>query len=173
MADAHSIFKNNFKNYISSLKSVSFDKNNSVYLCNDTSINVYDFDAIVKKLYPIKQPASYDALLIDNKRIFCIEFKNEKYADITNTEVEKKLINGKEVINNIFTKYNIQINEYSFVYCVAYKNTEARWRRGISKNTIQFGLEKFKEVYYDEIYTNDIQFFTNEYKKYFHNSLIC
>ncbi len=173
MADAQSIFKIQFREYISSLKEISFDKENNIYLCNDSSIDVYDFDAIVKKLYPTKQPSSYDALLIDNKRIFCIEFKNEKYADVKNAEVEKKLKNGKEILSTIFNNNNIQIDNYSFIYCVAYKNTEARWRRGISKNSIQFGLEQFKNSYYDEIYTNDIQFFTNEYKKYFQNALAC
>ncbi len=173
MADAQSIFKRNFKAYISSLRNTSFDKENSIYLCNDTSIGVYDFDAIVKNSYPSKQPSSYDALLIDNNKIFCIEFKNEKYSDITNSEIEKKLTNGKSVLLDIFTKNNIAIDDYTFIFCVAYKNTNARWRRGIAKNTIQFGLEEFKETYFDEIYTNDINFFINEYKKYFYTSLAC
>ncbi|MDQ7043551.1 MAG: hypothetical protein Q9M34_08515 [Sulfurimonas sp.] len=173
MADAQSLFKANYKVYISTLKSVSYDEHNSVFLCNDESVDVYDFDSLVKKLYPLKQPSSYDALLIDENRIFCIEFKNEKYAEINNRIVRKKLLNGKEIITAIFKKHNIRIEEYTFVYCVAYKNSEARWHRGISKNTVQFGLEKFKPTYFDEIFTNDIQFFTNEYKKYFHNELVC
>ena len=127
MADAQSLFRRNFKAHISSLKNTSFDKENSIYLCNDESIDIYDFDYIVKKLYPLKQLSSYDALLIDNNQIFC----------------------------------------------VAYKNTSARWRRAIEKNTIQFGLEEFKRTYFNEIYTNDIYFFTSEYKKYFKNSLVC
>jgi hypothetical protein len=173
MADAQSIFKANFKDYSSSLKETSFDKENFIYLCNDTSVNVYDFDAIVKKLYPLKQPSSYDALIIDKKRVFCIEFKNEKYAEIKNPEVRKKLRNGKDIIVSIFSKYHINLEEYSFTYCLAYRNTEARWRRGISKNTIQFRLEQYQPEYFDEIYTNDIQFFTNEYKKYFYKTLQC
>lgn len=36
-----------------------------------------------------------------------------------------------------------------------------------------FSLEKYISTYFDEIYTNDISFFTNEYKKYFHNALAC
>ncbi len=173
MADAQSIFRSQFKEYISSLKNVSFDKEKSIYLCQDESVGVYDFDAIVKNIYPLKQPSSYDALLIDNYKIFCIEFKNEKYSQITNSEVEKKLIDGKDILMEIFTKNNIPIDNYTFIYCVAYKNAEARWRRGISKNTIQFGLEEYKGNYYDDIFTNDVAFFTNEYKKYFRSSLAC
>lgn len=173
MADAQSIFRACYENYSSTLKQTSFDSNNELYLCKDESVEVYDFDAIVKNLYPSNRPSSYDALIIDNKRIFCIEFKNEKYSDVNNQKVEKKLKNGKDTLTDIFNKYNIPLKEYTFMYCVAYRSTATRWRRGISKNIIQFGLEQFKPKYFNEIYTNDIQFFTNEYKKYFQEPLTC
>ncbi len=173
MADAVSIFKVKFKNYISSLKSTSYDEEHKEYLCNDESQKVFNFDLIIKDMYPQKQPASYDALLIQDKNIYCIEFKNEKYSNINKIKVHKKLINGKDVLNDIFTTNHIPSNEYNFIFCVAYKNTEARWRRGIEKNTIQFELEQYKGKYFDEIYTNDVQYFTNEYKKHFYEELQC
>ena len=173
MADAQSIFKKDFKDYSTSLKNTSFDKTNSVYLCNDKTMLVYDFDRLVKDRYPLKQPSSYDALLIDKQKIFCIEFKNEKYSNIDNKEVSKKLKNGKDVLTSIFQKNHIQLRDYTFIYCVAYKNTQARWKRGISKATIQFDLEKYQPKYFNKIYTNDIMFFTNEYKKYFSKALEC
>jgi len=175
MADASSIFLSKFKSFISTLKETSFDKNNQVYLCNDEIQKVYDFDEIIKKLYPLKQPASYDALVIDNKNIYCIEFKNQKANIIKkdSAQIQKKLLNGKEALKNIFLQYNMGIKDYNFIYCVAYKNNTDKWRRKIERNRIQFGLEEYKGKYFDEIYTNDIQFFTNEYKKYFYKELKC
>lgn len=173
MADVNSIFKSKFNDYQSTLKDTSYDEVHDEHLCNDESQKVFNFDLIIKDIYPKKQPASYDALLLDKKNIFCIEFKNERYADIDKKQLHKKLINGREVIENIFIENNIQIKDYSFVFCVAYKNTQTRWRRGIEKNTIQFELEQYKGKYFDEIYTNDVGYFTNEYKKYFYKDLKC
>jgi len=67
MADASFVFSSKFTLQVSTLKETSFDNKNSVYLCQDKSQNVYDFDKIVKLHYPKKQPASYDALLIERK----------------------------------------------------------------------------------------------------------
>ncbi|MEA3288715.1 MAG: hypothetical protein U9Q04_00925 [Campylobacterota bacterium] len=173
MADVKSIFKSKFNDFKSTLKSTSYDKLKEEYLCNDESQKVFDFDNIIKKVYPHKQPASYDALLLDENNIFCVEFKNERYSDIDKEQLHKKLINSKEAMDDIFKKNNIQVKDYNFVFCVAYKNTKTRWRRAIEKNTIQFELEQYKGKYFDEIYTNDVQFFTNEYKKYFQKALEC
>ncbi len=46
MADASSIFLSKFKSSSSTLKEVSFDKDNKVYLCNDEIQKAYDFDEI-------------------------------------------------------------------------------------------------------------------------------
>jgi hypothetical protein len=175
MADARSIFLSKFKPFISTLKNTSFDKDNQVYLCNDMVQKVYDFDAIIKKLYPLKQPASYDALIIDNQNIYCIEFKNQKSKIIKKDtkQIHKKLLNGYEALKEIFHTYNIGMKEYQFIYCVAYQNNKDKWRRGIERNKIQFGLEEYKGQYFDKIYTNDINFFTHEYKKYFYKELKC
>ena len=177
MADASSIFKSNFSSYNSTLKETSLDdhdKNYTLeYLCKDEMQNVYDFDKIIKERYPNKQPSSYDALLIDNTNIYCIEFKNQKYSDIDTKEVQKKIINGKDALDDIFSKYNIQRKDYKFIYCVIYKNHPPKWRRGITKNIVQFELEQYKGKYFDEVYTNDVQYFTHEYKKHFYKELKC
>jgi len=173
MADVTSIFKSKFKSYLSSLKDTSYDDKNKEYLCNDQTQSVFNFDSVVKDLFPKKQPASYDAILIDNSTLFCIEFKNEKYSDIDKKQLHKKLINGKGILDKIFSDNNIQRKDYTFVFCVAYKNEERRWRRGIEKNTVQFELEQYKGKYFDEIFTNDVQYFINEYKKYFQKDLEC
>jgi len=175
MADASSIFASKFKSFSSTLKEVSFDKDNNVYLCKDEVQKTYDFDDIIKKLYPLKQPASYDALLIENNTIYCIEFKNQKSNIIKKDtkQIHKKLFNGYEALKEIFHTYNIGMKEYQFIYCVAYQNNKDKWRRRIERNKIQFGLEVYKGQYFDEIYTNDIEFFTHEYKKHFYKELKC
>ncbi len=175
MADVHSIFKSQYKDYLSSLKETSFDKEKNEYLCQDTTQYVYDFDKIVKDKFPAKQPSSYDALLLSrgNNTIYCIEFKNQKYSDIDREKIAKKLQNGKDILKNIFYKNRIPLTDYRFIFCVVYKNTASRWRRGIEKNEIQFELAEYKGRYFDDIYTNDVQFFTKEYKKHFHKDLTC
>ena len=173
MADASFIFARDFIYAGSTLKDTSFDDEHQEYLCQDTTQRVYDFDKIIKTKYPLKQPASYDSLLISGNIIYCIEFKNQKYADIDRQQIIKKLTNGKDVIDVIFGENSIPKREYKFIYCVAYKNAVTKWRRGITKNTIQFELEEYKGQYFDEIYTNDVQFFTHEYKKYFNKGLAC
>jgi len=177
MAEAGYIFKTNFSLYITTLKETSLDKHDNIkqseYLCKNTTEQVYNFDKIVKNLYPTKQPSSFDALLIKDNNIYCIEFKNTKYSSVKKQEVQKKLTNSKDIIDNIFEEYNIQKSKYIFTYCVIYKNHEAKWRRGITKNIVQFDLEQYKGKYFDEIYTNDVQYFTHEYKKQFKKELAC
>ena len=173
MASVNYIFRDKYNSHKTTLKDTSYDKDNRVYLCNDERQEVYDFDDIVKKLYPAKQPASYDALIIYNNDIYCIEFKNQKYSNIDNSSIKNKLKNSKEVMDKIFKENNINIKNYKFIYCVAYKNDQSKWRRGITKDVIQFGLEEYKGKYYDEIFTNDIDYFTNEYKKKFNKELKC
>ena len=38
---------------------------------------------------------------------------------------------------------------------------------------IQFELERYKGEYFDEIYTNDVQYFTKEFKKQFYKEFKC
>ena len=177
MAEAGYIFKTNFSLYMTTLKETSLDNHDNTkqpeYLCKNTTEQVYNFDNIVKDHYPTKQPSSFDALLIKGNNIYCIEFKNTKYSDVNNQEVQKKLSNSQDIIDDIFKKYNIKKSNYKFIFCVIYKNHEAKWRRGINKNIVQFDLEQYKGKYYDYIYTNDVQFFTHEYKKQFKKELAC
>ncbi|MFK7780600.1 MAG: hypothetical protein QM490_05715 [Candidatus Gracilibacteria bacterium] len=175
MADIYSIFHSNFKDYKSSLKQTSLDNENNQYLCFNEENIVYDFDKITKELYPEKQPSSYDALLFqkENNRVFCIEFKNQKYSDINRDEIRKKLTNSKESIDSIFIKYNIKREDYQFIFCVVYNSKLDRWKRGIAKNEIQFELESYMPEYYDDIKTNDIDFLKKEFIKEFGKSCGC
>ncbi len=177
MADIESIFKSKFSSYLSTLKNTSLDDNDknkeNEYLCQNETQRVFNFDKIIKDKYPLKQPSSFDALLIQANNIYCIEFKNSKYSDIKNKEIQKKLTNSKDVLKDILMNSNILKRNYTFIYCVIFKNHPPKWRRGITKNIIQFDLEEYVGQFFDKIYTNDVQFFTNEYKKHFQKELIC
>lgn len=173
MADIHSIFKSKFFSYESTLEATSYDDEKEQHLCQDTTAKVYDFDKIVKDKYPTKQPSSYDALLLKEYEVFCVEFKNQKYSDIDRSEIKKKLLNGKDVLDTILQENNVPKKDYKFVFCVAYSTRADRWKRGIAKNQVQFELASYVPAYFDEVYTNDVDFFKNEYKKVFKKMLEC
>ena len=149
-----------------SLKETSFDERNKIYLCQ-SEMKVFDFDCIVKTLYPKKQPSSYDALIVNqkDKRVYCVEFKNQKFSEIDKTNLQKKWKNGKDILTDICKQNNVQQHLYTFIYCVVFKQNKGGYRNGIKNSTIRFDLEQYKNKHFDEIITNDIVFFTKEFKK--------
>jgi len=134
-----------------------------------SAMTVYDFDCIVKKLYPHKQPSSYDSLIIDeqSKIVYCVEFKNQVPSQINNSNIKKKLTNGKEVLDNICKEENIQKRDYQFIYCVVHKPARNRYGNPMVDRETKFELKAYKGKYFDKIVTNDINFFKNEFKKEF------
>ena len=153
---------------LNSLKETSRDSEHHEYLCQ-SDMSVYDFDCIVKKLYPQKQPSSYDSLIVDESRkvVYCIEFKNQIPSAINNQNIVKKLTNGKDILDNICHKGNVQKNDYEFIYCVVHKARATRYKNPISNREIKFELKQYKDTYFDNIVTNDIEFFKNEFNKEF------
>ena len=166
MADLKSTLKSQYKDYATSFKQTSFDSENKEHLCQDETVQVYDFDKIVKEKYPSKQPASTDVLLLQNHTLFCIEFKNQKPSNIDNANIKIKFNNTQEIIKSIFKEHNLQTNEITFIFCVAYKPSVTQWKRGVANN-ILFGLEEFKGKFFNDIFTNDVSWFKKEYKKNF------
>ena len=151
-----------------SLKETSKDSENNEYLCQ-SSMEVYDFDCVVKKLYPQKQPSSYDSLIVDENRkiVYCIEFKNQIPSQINNANIKKKLTNGREVLDNICKTENVQKKDYQFIYCVVHKVAHNRYGNPLVDREIKFELKSYKDTYFDKIVTNDINFFKNEFRKEF------
>ncbi len=151
-----------------SLKETSKDKEHNEYLCQST-MEIYDFDCIVKKLYPKKQPSSYDSLIVDEKSkiVYCVEFKNQIPSQINNANIKKKLTNGKEVLDNICTKENVQKKDYQFIYCVVHKPAHNRYGNPLVDRETKFELKAYRGSYFDKIVTNDINFFKNEFRKEF------
>ena len=170
MAELSYILRNNphYSECVESLKETSKDKEHNEYLCQ-SSMEVYDFDCIVKKLYPKKQPSSYDVLIVDeeNKLIYCIEFKNQIPSAINNANIKKKLTNGKEVLDSICINENVQKRDYKFIYCVIHKPARNRYGNPLVDRETKFELKAYKNTHFDEIVTNDINFFKNEFRKEF------
>ena len=172
MAELKYVLDTKFEKYLETFKNTSYDKENNEYICEDESRLVYDFDKIKEDKY-IKHPSSFDVLLIQDEKVFCVEFKNMKYSQVNNKNVTKKLLCGKEILEDILKENNVAKKDYKFFYCVAYSTKADRWKRGVLKNEIQFGLEAYKPEIFDDIFTNDVEFFKNEYKKIFKKDLEC
>ncbi len=178
MADIK-LFVKEYSSFQSSFKETSLDDDNNIYLCNDTSQKVINFDNLIKNLYPDsnKRPKSFDAIFIYENLVFLIEFKNQKPSKIDNKEVQDKLKDGKIELQKLFYQLNIQKKDYNFIYCVVYKEYKQaidRYKCGIEKGKIQFGLEKFVENrFVTKVYTDSVSFFTKEFKKLFKKELEC
>lgn len=170
MAELSYVLRNNtqYTDCTESLKETSKDKEHNEYLCQ-SSMEVYDFDCIVKKLYPSKQPSSYDSLIIDEdkKMVYCIEFKNQIPSQINNANIKKKLTNGKDVLDNICSNDNVQKKDYQFIYCVVHKAVQNRYGNPLVDRETKFELKAYKGSHFDKIVTNDINFFKNEFRKEF------
>ena len=150
------------------LNTLKETKEHGEYLCFSEML-VYDFDCIVKKLYPKKQPSSYDSLIVDESKkvVYCIEFKNQIPSAIKNQNIVKKLTNGKDILDSICGDGNVQKKDYEFIYCVVHKARATRYKNPISNREIKFELKQYKDTYFDNIVTNDIEFFKNEFNKEF------
>lgn len=161
------VISQKYPNALDTLKNTSYDKENSVYMCH-SDMQVVDFDRLTSELYPQKQPASYDALLIEEgiKDIFCIEFKNQKTSDIDNTQLHNKVKDSDATLKKLCGENSVKKSDYKYKLCIVYKQdaTKPKYRR-FKENIVHFGLEVYRGVYFDEIITNEIDFFQNEFKK--------
>ena len=172
-------FKRRFLAFGSTFNETSLDSNNSVNLCTDESQEVINFDAIIKDKYsnPYERPKSFDALYIDADNIFCIEFKNQTPGQIDNSDIQDKLKYGKIELDIFLGEESIQKNDYDFIYCVVYKECvepRDRYKCGIDKDRILFGLEKYKQNgLVKDIFTANVKFFTKAFKTKIEKELTC
>ncbi|MDQ7084944.1 MAG: hypothetical protein Q9M36_08420 [Sulfurovum sp.] len=167
MAEFSYILKQKFLESFDTLKNTSYDKENSVYMCQ-SELLVVDFDKVTRVLNPKKQPSSYDTLIVEekDKKVFCVEFKNQKESDISNINLHKKVKNSEDTFKQICLENNINKGNYTFVLCIVYKSTPSKYRyRRFKENIIHFQLEQYKGEYVDEIITNDSVFFKKEFQK--------
>lgn len=150
-----------------SLKNTSHDSDNDVYLCNSPQ-SVVDFDRLTRALNPDKQPSSFDALLIEEseKKVFCIEFKNQGTADIKNAQIQKKAEDSINTLRQFCADNSVAIKDYQLIACIVYKPTAQTYDyRRFQENIIHFGLDYLQEQAFAKIITNGIDFFTKEFQR--------
>ena len=147
----------------SSLKEITKDDSSNAniqYLC-DGNEAFLSFDTMVKSVFPIKQPASFDMLIGYKDKLFCIEFKNSTARNIENRNVQNKAIEGIAALYKIAQICNLNIEKYKKYFIVIYKrinidiNTKSqnRLHERADKKVIDFGLSKYKDTFYDKIIT--------------------
>lgn len=160
-----SILKAQLREHISTLHETSCgtDSKNSnklVYLCH-SSIKVYNFDDITKAKFP-SHTSSFDALyFIENKEVYCIEFKNLYRQQLNNNaddkkKIQEKYIEGLNSLNKMFSDNNIPIKNYKFYFFLVYKDTDKQKGREYVKeaetqNQIKFGLKEAREKNIDKL----------------------
>ncbi len=177
MADINEFLKK-YSKYKTTFKATSYDNNNDISLCTDEQNENIDFDKIIADIYPnskVYRPNSFDSIYINGNDIYCIEFKNENKPD--KEWIEKKLVNGKKELDKLLEDLNIQKDNYNFIFCLVYniyKPKYARWKRGILAYPIKIYLDKYKEdKIIDDIFTEDIEFFSNQFKNKLNKELKC
>ena len=182
MADFNLFYKK-YNSFISTFKETSLDNHNkskpNEYLCFDTTQKVINFDKIVEDKYPDSnlRPQAFDAIFFDEKEkiIYLIEFKNQKKPD--KEEVEGKLLDGKKEFDLLLSELNISKNNYKMIFCLVYNKyhpKHERHKRGLFKSlTFEFLNQYKKSCLVDDIYTEDITFFTKQFKKKTLKELAC
>jgi len=177
MADINEFIRQ-YSKYKTTFKITSFDSKNDRHLCLDEFIVNIDFDKIIADIYPNSKkfrPKSFDSLYINSNDIYCIEFKTEKNP--SKIEIEQKLVDGKKELDKLLALLNIQKSDYRFIFCLVYpkhKPHEERFKRGIQSYPIKAHLQKYKEDrIIDDIFTEDVSFFTKQFKKKIGKKLEC
>ncbi len=177
-------FKKEYSEYLTNFKTLSFDNTNDESLCQNTTHKYFNFDEIVKKRYPKLTPSSPDTLIFKDNKIYCVEFKNSFRDRVSAQIIKKKLKNGHEVLSEIFTELGLQIEEYQLIFCVVHKGFDdskvkkqnIQWqnmRYKIKKPIIQFGLKQYKGKYFDDIITNNVDFFRDQFIEKIDKKLPC
>jgi hypothetical protein len=167
--------------YKSTFKETSYDSEKKIYLCNDETQTVINFDKVIAEKYPDPQnsgrPKSFDAIYVFENRIYCIEFKNQKFSDIASSDIKEKFRCGREELNMLLEKEHVQKKAYEFIYCVCYKDCiepRDRYKCGVAKGVALYGLADFEEQKIAKnVFTNSVTFFKKQLQKKMSQQLIC
>lgn len=156
--------------HLSTLKLTSFDVSNDQYLCDDTSADfVYDFDGYVKENHDQSRlPASPDAILLGEKKLYFIEFKNQTPSKIEKNKLKDKFVKGTQILQELLKDFVPQDVEY--IFCVVHQNERSRYfdARHFESMTARFGLEeKNAELggFYSEVITENIDFYKSTFRQ--------
>ncbi len=163
MPKLEDVLKTKYKNCFTTLKSTSYDKEHDLYMCKSYK-KVIDFDRLTREIFPINHPSSYDALWSneDLEQIYGVEFKNQDKSGVKNKKIQKKAKDSKITLEIIANKHEIVLQNYKLIYCVVYKSNpnKKEYQTRFDTNGIHFELKQFKGLYFDEVITNNIDYFT-------------
>lgn len=155
--------------FASTLKETSLDKENNAHLCQDeTTPQVYDFDAYVRARCPHPIPASPDAIHIGSKDLYFVEFKNQRPADVDKAQMQRKFEAGTGILKDLLKDFSAKDCRYHF--CVVMKTTpKPRFMdfRHIEQNAVRFGLDTLNQKlgsFYHHVVTESLDFYVDEFR---------
>lgn len=156
--------------HLSTFKKTSLDDVNNVHLCSDESTaEVYDFDAYVRALGANPIPASPDAIHAGSKDLYFVEFKNQRISDIDQTQMQRKFAAGTEILKELLKGFSPKDCRYHF--CVVVRNQpRSRYMdsRHIEQNVVRFGLDELNQKlggFYDHVVTESLDFYVEKFKE--------
>jgi hypothetical protein len=154
------LFQKNFSHWYKTLKDISYDKENSVYLISIEDQH-FSYDDIVDEYFANhgnEEIKKFDALLFGDERICCIEFKNSTPRRINNKEVRGKACEGYASLSKICHDHDVSLKNYKLFYVVVYKSPQTNNRAKVASrlnNPTYFGLKRYKNKFYDNVFTVD------------------
>lgn len=156
--------------HVSTFKKTSLDDANNVHLCSDeTTAEVYDFDAYVRARGDDPIPASPDAIHAGHKDLYFVEFKNQRIRDIDTAQMKRKFAAGTEILKELLKDFSPKDCRYHF--CVVLKNQpRSRYMdpRHIEQNVVRFGLDELNNElggFYDHVVTESLDFYVQNFKE--------
>jgi hypothetical protein len=165
--------KSELEPFVSTLKATSYDDANQRHLCHDEStLDVYDFDAYVKERCPHPTPASPDAIHIGRRDVSFVEFKNQKLSQVDRQQMQRKFQDGTTILQNLLQGFGAKDCKYRF--CVVLGGQpRPPWMdfRHVEKSTVKFCLQEMNEKmdhFYDHIIIETLDFYVREF-----NGLQC
>ena len=171
MSSPIDFFEEKFSHQLKTLKEIS--RNNDVFLLNITDKH-FSFDDIVDEYFggtPNDKVQKFDAIIFNKKTVYCIEFKDSTPRRINNREVRGKASEGYASFSKICHDNNLSLRDYTLIFMVVYELPEQQSNRqkvqSRISDTIQFGLQKYKNKFYNDILTLDKVKFEELYYKFY------
>lgn len=158
------------KDNVSTLKETSYDCSHNEHLCNDeVTENVYNFDGYVACNFDATTlPASPDAIVVGNKKLYFVEFKNQTPPNIDNRNIKNKFISGTGILKNILEEF--KPTDIELVFCLVHKehnvgNAHFDYSH-ITSMSDRFSLEKLNkdmDSFYDHIIAGSVDFYKSQF----------
>lgn len=166
--DIKDFLKKKLGEHATTLRKASFDSAKNEHLCGDNSTgHVYDFDDYVKKNYSNHElPASPDAILLGDKKLYFIEFKNQVPGRIDKKSMRDKFGKGTCVLKGLLKDFVPR--DIEFVFCVVHQSENNRYFNSghIESMASRFGLEE-ENAKLGGFYSNIIAENIDHYKRTF------